>query len=373
MSWRVGRHYPIHLYDGDEPIGTMLTPEAACRAVEAVNGDSQARALLAEFAHCCADEPRNVFRYVQEETVLRDCGQRGVCRTPPGCARHWEERNRELVRENEVLRSNSDHLSSENASLARQVESMAMRIESLAEELAKPEDVRLREVLNALDGRAVIFDGLGARVGHLLDEMDEWIERAGEAERLAEERLAHANQLQADIDAEQEGRLALRKRLGARDDHGRCPRGRRVVSEIPFYPDECEHGESAPDRCWRCLRADLAEAQADRDANLAAIATVGEGLDAEQRAHATTTAELQRASGALTRANLELDKRDTRICALENDQRRLTNELAETRAAMEAALRECDDFEVADGAHQGSPRVTIQRIRDLLLERGSGG
>ena len=91
-----------------------------------------------------------------------------------------------LRRENEVLRSNSDHLSSENASLASQVESMAMRIESLAEELAKPEDVRLREVLDALDGRAVIFDGLGARVGHLLDEMDEWIERAGEAERMVE-------------------------------------------------------------------------------------------------------------------------------------------------------------------------------------------
>lgn len=91
-----------------------------------------------------------------------------------------------LRRENEVLRSNSDHLSSENASLAGQVESMAMRIESLAEELAKPEDVRLREVLDALDGRAVIFDGLGERVEHLLDEMDEWIARAGEAERMVE-------------------------------------------------------------------------------------------------------------------------------------------------------------------------------------------
>jgi len=89
-------------------------------------------------------------------------------------------------RENEVLRSNSDHISSENASLASQVESMALRIESLAEELAKPEDVRLRDVLDALDGRAVIFDGLGARVGHLLDEMDEWIGRAGEAERMVE-------------------------------------------------------------------------------------------------------------------------------------------------------------------------------------------
>ena len=37
-----------------------------------------------------------------------------------------------LRRENEVLRSNCDHLSSENASLVRQVESMAMRIETVA-------------------------------------------------------------------------------------------------------------------------------------------------------------------------------------------------------------------------------------------------
>lgn len=89
-------------------------------------------------------------------------------------------------RENEVLRSNSDHISSENAALSSQVDSMAMRIESLAEELVKPEDMRLREVVDALEGRAVIFDGLGARVGHLLDEMDEWIARAGAAESLVE-------------------------------------------------------------------------------------------------------------------------------------------------------------------------------------------
>lgn len=38
------------------------------------------------------------------------------------------------------------------------------------------------------------------------------------ASKLAEERLAHANQLQADIEAEQEGRLKLRKIFGARDD-----------------------------------------------------------------------------------------------------------------------------------------------------------
>jgi hypothetical protein len=137
---------------------------------------------------------------IRQRSEIEDCGQDRVCKLSPGCNRHWGERNRELVRENEVLRSNSDHLSSENASLARQVESMAMRIESLAEELAKPEDVRLREVLSALDGRAVIFDGLGARIGHLLDEMDEWIERCGVAERKlkkAEEVVMLARQLTA--------------------------------------------------------------------------------------------------------------------------------------------------------------------------------
>jgi len=191
---------------------------------------------------------------IRQRSEIEDCGQDDVCKLSPGCNRHWEERNRELLRENEVLRSNSDHLSSENASLARQVESMAMRIESLAEELAKPEDVRLREVLDALDGRAVIFDGLGVRVTHLLDEMDEWIARAGEAERLAEERLAHANQLQADIEAEMQGRLALRKRLGAREDETMGAFLERLAAMAGVVPaDVHEHGWQ-----WRPTATDTA-------------------------------------------------------------------------------------------------------------------
>jgi hypothetical protein len=34
-----------------------------------------------------------------EVAALRNCGQDGVCATPPGCLRHWEERNRELAAE----------------------------------------------------------------------------------------------------------------------------------------------------------------------------------------------------------------------------------------------------------------------------------
>ena len=74
-----------------------------------------------------------------------------------------------LRRENEVLRSNSDHLSSENAALSRQVDSMAMRIETLAEELAKPEDVRLRELLHTLEGRAHNIYGPGSSVRQMHD------------------------------------------------------------------------------------------------------------------------------------------------------------------------------------------------------------
>ena len=230
-----------------------LTAEESCRQVLKTVADACDQESLARAGGY-------LFRYVQEETVLRDCGQHGVCRTPPGCARHWEERNRELLRENEVLRSNSDHLSSENASLARQVESMAMRIESLAEELAKPEDVRLREVLDALDGRAVIFDGLGARVGHLLDEMDEWIGRAGEAERLADERLAHANQLQADIEAEQQAMVGV----VPADVHERGWQWRPTATDTAFAPPfgtirQCRVCgclvAGGPTACARCAEA----------------------------------------------------------------------------------------------------------------------
>lgn len=144
-------------------------------------------------AHRLAHKLRDPkFYTARTKRAVNSGGVRGMeCRAVAQAVAPWR-------RENETLRSNCDHLSSENASLASQVESMAMRIESLAEELAKPEEVRLREVVDALDGRAVIFDGLGARVGHMLDEMDEWIERAGAAERRlkkAEEVVMLARQL----------------------------------------------------------------------------------------------------------------------------------------------------------------------------------
>jgi hypothetical protein len=39
---------------------------------------------------------------IRQRSEIEDCGQDGVCRLSPGCNRHWEERNRELVRERDA-------------------------------------------------------------------------------------------------------------------------------------------------------------------------------------------------------------------------------------------------------------------------------
>lgn len=37
LPWRVGRHYGIHVYEGDRPVATFHDPEEAALAVAAVN------------------------------------------------------------------------------------------------------------------------------------------------------------------------------------------------------------------------------------------------------------------------------------------------------------------------------------------------
>lgn len=70
---------------------------------------------------------------------------------------------------------------------------MALRIERLSAELAKPENVRLREVTEAMAGRSVMFDDIAERVRQELHELGRWIERAGKAEReLSEIRRMHS-------------------------------------------------------------------------------------------------------------------------------------------------------------------------------------
>lgn len=43
-EWRVGRHYPIHVYEGDTPVATFFTAADAWRAVEDHNDVNELRA-----------------------------------------------------------------------------------------------------------------------------------------------------------------------------------------------------------------------------------------------------------------------------------------------------------------------------------------
>lgn len=82
----------------------------------------------------------------------------------------------------------------ENHGLSLTNEAMAERIEDLTEQLEKPEDVRLREVIAAMDGVKEHLPNLPARIEAVLVELDEWIERAGIAERGWDAAIAAANE-----------------------------------------------------------------------------------------------------------------------------------------------------------------------------------
>lgn len=262
-------HHP-YLTDGD-----LRTAEDVLEWIDTLRRDAiEGRALLApstSFGPPVAVSDESVCSVCSRLTGFgdEDKGEPPVnlarCPSPGGLeCRAVAQAVAPLRRENEVLRSNSDHLSSENAALSSQVDSMAMRIESLAEELAKPEDVRLREVLDALDGRAVIIDGLGARVGHLLDEMDEWIARAGEAERLVA-KLSEADRLRKLFDDAGQGEhnvLALidHYQRNSMDADERLRAVRKLLEENGCECP-CDHhpDERGPD-CEICLACLIGEA-----------------------------------------------------------------------------------------------------------------
>jgi hypothetical protein len=55
---------------------------------------------------------------VQELEAELDCGQDAVCAKPPGCRRHWEERNRELVEDLRAVSALADELADRGVAFA---------------------------------------------------------------------------------------------------------------------------------------------------------------------------------------------------------------------------------------------------------------
>ena len=84
--------------DVDRRIG--LRCHAIGHAAGALSREGEIAALVGSInaAHSdIAEKEATIARLTALLNAARDCGQADVCATPPGCQRHWEERNRELA------------------------------------------------------------------------------------------------------------------------------------------------------------------------------------------------------------------------------------------------------------------------------------
>lgn len=75
-AWRVGRHYNIHVYEGERPVATFHSPDDARRCVEAVNTSAVSmREMAAKVAEACEIDPRGMLSGTRMEAV-----HNGACR-----------------------------------------------------------------------------------------------------------------------------------------------------------------------------------------------------------------------------------------------------------------------------------------------------
>jgi hypothetical protein len=57
-DWRVGRHYPIHVYEGDTPVATFFTATDAAQAVRDHNEAPALREMRCDWdCDHCREEP----------------------------------------------------------------------------------------------------------------------------------------------------------------------------------------------------------------------------------------------------------------------------------------------------------------------------
>jgi hypothetical protein len=169
--------------DNARELGTELTTELMA---------AQTRAEKAERAR-------------DEALLAVDCGQDTVCATPPGCVRHWEERNRELVRERDVAKSFFAELVRErdtarfdrDAVLAEGVELLEQRDRArraLAAEIetTRATKARVAELVTALEGMIEPADDVGSELGSLSAGCGEYLGRLDMAIDNARAALAKA-------------------------------------------------------------------------------------------------------------------------------------------------------------------------------------
>ncbi len=91
----------------------------------------------------------HLSRAEAERDMLRDCEQEGACATPPGCVRHWVERNGELVVERDALRSVEPRAEGYAEAVADVVALLEEQMRGLAI-MPKAKHVYVRSLLNLL-------------------------------------------------------------------------------------------------------------------------------------------------------------------------------------------------------------------------------
>lgn len=89
-------------------------------------------------------------------TRIDDCEQDGVCATPPGCERHWSERNGELVAENAALTKRVAELESQAEGYRVAIRNLQSTIADLESKLANSQK-RVAELEEELRCRAELY------------------------------------------------------------------------------------------------------------------------------------------------------------------------------------------------------------------------
>lgn len=174
--------------------------------------------------------------------ALRDCGQGAVCRTPPGCLRHWEERNVELVRAAAELRAK---LAKAEADAARERCAYLTVVDAVTRESLGPADAAAQ----ARATRETAADVLGRLVvarAHLA----EVTERAEKAE-------AAAGQMRAALEFERglciEGSAKANRIDGVlATDAGRGYQSPEQVAQERETARRSALEEAARAQCYRC-------------------------------------------------------------------------------------------------------------------------
>jgi hypothetical protein len=112
---------------------------------------------------------RGRWRKVDDADAEIDCGQAGVCATPPGCQRHWAERNAELVRERDAAIACAEKWTTEFGSIDNALSMLSARREALAKAEASRDELGIQ--LAALQAEhARLMKGLRDVEGFMLRE-----------------------------------------------------------------------------------------------------------------------------------------------------------------------------------------------------------